>query len=104
MGPSSRPGAVSLSTRRASEKRAGLPGTGCSKPRLRNLRRRAMQIQERTVGAVTILDLKGKLMLGDGDTLLKDKVRSLVSRGCRQLVLNLADVPHVDSVGIGEIV
>ena len=63
-----------------------------------------MQIQERTVGAVTILDLKGKLMLGDGDTLLKDKVRSLVSRGCRQLVLNLADVPHVDSVGIGEIV
>jgi anti-sigma B factor antagonist len=63
-----------------------------------------MQIEERTLGAVTILDLKGKLTLGDGDVALKDKVRTLVNRGCRHLVLNLAEVPHVDSVGIGEIV
>ena len=63
-----------------------------------------MQIDERSVGAVTILDLTGKLTFGDGDAALKEKVRSLVNRGCRQLVLNLAGVPHVDSVGIGEIV
>ena len=63
-----------------------------------------MEIQERTVGAATILDLKGKLTFGDGDTLLKEKVRSLVNRGCKQLVLNLAELPYIDSVGIGEIV
>lgn len=63
-----------------------------------------MEIQERTVGAVTILDLKGKLVFGDGDVLLKDKVRSVLHRGCRQLVLNLADLTYIDSVGVGELV
>lgn len=63
-----------------------------------------MHIEERTVGDVTILDLKGKLVLGDGDALLKDKIHSLVNQGRKQLILNLADVPYVDSAGIGEIV
>jgi anti-sigma B factor antagonist len=63
-----------------------------------------MQIEERNVGAVTILDLKGKLVLGDGDALLKDKIHSLVNQGRKQLILNLGDVPYVDSAGIGEIV
>jgi anti-sigma B factor antagonist len=63
-----------------------------------------MQIEERTVGTVTILDLKGKLILGDGDAQLKDKVHSLVSQGIKQVVLNLGEVPYIDSAGIGEIV
>jgi anti-sigma B factor antagonist len=63
-----------------------------------------MQIEERTVSGVTILDLKGRLVLGDGDVLLKDKVHSLVNQGRSQILLNLADVPYVDSSGIGEIV
>ena len=63
-----------------------------------------MEIQERTVGAVTILDLKGKLTFGDGDALFKERVRGVVHRGCKQLVLNLADVAFIDSVGIGELV
>ena len=63
-----------------------------------------MQIEERTVGAVTILDLKGKLILGDGDAQLKDKVHSLVGQGAKQVVLNLDEVPYIDSAGIGEIV
>jgi anti-sigma B factor antagonist len=63
-----------------------------------------MQIEERTVGGVTILDLKGKLVLGDGDTLLKDKIHSLVNQGRKQFVLNLGDVPYIDSAGIGEVV
>ena len=63
-----------------------------------------MHIEERTSGLVTILDLKGKLVLGDGDVMLKDKVHSLVNQGRTQIVLNLADVPYVDSAGIGEIV
>jgi anti-sigma B factor antagonist len=63
-----------------------------------------MQIEERTVGTVTILGLKGKLTLGDGDTLLKDKIHSLVHQGRKDVLLNLGDVPHLDSAGIGEIV
>jgi anti-sigma B factor antagonist len=63
-----------------------------------------MQIEERTVGSVIILDAKGKLTLGDGDVLLKDKIHSLVQQGHKQVVLNLGDVPYVDSAGIGEIV
>jgi len=63
-----------------------------------------MQIEERTVGTVTILDVKGRLVLGDGDARLRDKVHSLVSQGCNQIVLNLADMPYIDSAGLGEIV
>jgi anti-sigma B factor antagonist len=63
-----------------------------------------MQIEERAVGDVIVLDLKGKVTLGQGDELLKDKVNSLVNQGHRKIVLNLADVPYVDSAGLGEIV
>jgi anti-sigma B factor antagonist len=63
-----------------------------------------MQIEERTVGDVVILDLKGRITLGDGDELLKDKVNSLVNQGHRKIILNLAEVPYVDSAGLGEIV
>jgi len=63
-----------------------------------------MQIDERNVGDVVVLDLKGKVTLGAGDELLKDKVNSLVNQGHRKIILNLADVPYVDSAGLGEIV
>jgi anti-sigma B factor antagonist len=63
-----------------------------------------MQIEERAVGDVTVLDLKGRVTLGEGDELLKDKVNSLLNQGRRKLVLNLAEVPYVDSAGLGEIV
>src|SRR5437016_8757512 len=63
-----------------------------------------MQIQERAVGDVMILDLKGKVTLGEGDELLKDKVNSMVNQGHKKIVLNLADVPYIDSAGLGEIV
>jgi anti-sigma B factor antagonist len=63
-----------------------------------------MQIQERAVGDVMVLDLKGKITLGEGDELLKDKVNSLMNQGHKKIVLNLADVPYIDSAGLGEIV
>jgi anti-sigma B factor antagonist len=63
-----------------------------------------MQIDERIVDGVTILDLKGKMTLGEGDELLKDKINSLIQQERKQLVLNLADVPYIDSAGLGEIV
>jgi anti-sigma B factor antagonist len=63
-----------------------------------------MQIEERTSGDVVLLDLKGKITLGEGDELLKDKVNSLVNQGHKKIVLNLADVPYIDSAGLGEVV
>jgi anti-sigma B factor antagonist len=63
-----------------------------------------MEIVERTVNDVTVLDLKGKMTLGEGDELLKDKINSLLSNGKNKLVLNLEGVPYIDSAGLGEIV
>ena len=63
-----------------------------------------MQIEQRAVGDVTVLDLKGRVTLGEGDELLKDKVNSLLNQGIKKIVLNLADVPYIDSAGLGEIV
>ena len=63
-----------------------------------------MEIEERAVGDVVVLDLKGRITLGDGDQLLKDKVNSLVNQGRKGIVLNLAGVPYIDSAGLGEIV
>jgi anti-sigma B factor antagonist len=63
-----------------------------------------MQIEERRVGDVVVLDVKGRVTLGEGDEILKDKVNSLLNQGSRKLVLNLAEVPYIDSAGLGEIV
>ena len=63
-----------------------------------------MQIEERVVDDVTILDLKGKMTLGEGDELLKDKIASMVSQGKKKILLNLESVPYIDSAGLGEIV
>jgi len=63
-----------------------------------------MKIVERQVGDVTILDLHGKILIGEGDDALRDAVTRLVDSGVTKLLLNLADVPYVDSAGLGEIV
>ena len=63
-----------------------------------------MTIQERAVGSVTVLDCDGKLVLGDGDALLKDKVHSLMFQGRKQILLNLGGVSYVDSSGLGALV
>jgi anti-sigma B factor antagonist len=51
-----------------------------------------------------LLDVKGRITMGEGDELLKDKVNSLVNQGHKKIVLNLAEVPYIDSAGLGEIV
>ena len=63
-----------------------------------------MHIEERVVNDVMILDLKGKITLGDGDEALKDKINSLVLQNKRRILLNLAEVPYIDSAGLGEVV
>ena len=63
-----------------------------------------MQIEQRAVGDVVVLDVKGRVTLGEGDELLKDKVNSLLNQSQKKIVLNLAEVPYIDSAGLGEIV
>jgi len=64
-----------------------------------------MEISERQAGKVVVVDVKGKITLGEGgDAILKDKMRSLVQQGHRNVLLNLGEVSYVDSAGLGEIV
>jgi len=63
-----------------------------------------MTISERKSGDVTILDVEGKILLGEGDVQLKRKIDELIERGETKLLLNLANVPYMDSGGLGEIV
>ena len=63
-----------------------------------------MKIVERQVNDVLILDLVGKIMIGEGDDALREAVTRLVDGGRTKIVLNLAEVPYVDSAGLGEIV
>ncbi len=63
-----------------------------------------MEIQERTIQGVVVLDLTGKLTIGEGDELLKERIGNLIQQGHRNLLLNLEGVPYVDSAGLGEIV
>ena len=63
-----------------------------------------MYIERRTVGGVVVLDIKGKMVLGDGDVLLKTLVDSLASEGKKKVLLNLAECPYIDGAALGEIV
>ena len=63
-----------------------------------------MEISERTIGALTVLDLSGKLTISDGAQLLKDKSESLAFQGRKQIIVNLAAVPYIDSGGLGQLV
>ena len=63
-----------------------------------------MEIAERSAGDVTVLDLTGRMTLGEGDEVLREKVNDLVVQGKKKLILNLGGVPYVDSAGLGEIV
>jgi anti-sigma B factor antagonist len=63
-----------------------------------------MQLSERRIGDVTILDLEGKLTLTDQPGKLKEKIASLIFQGEQQIVLNLGELSFVDSSGLGELV
>lgn len=63
-----------------------------------------MEISERKVGDVTIVDVSGKMVASENPGRLKDKVTSLVFSGNKKIVLNLGNVSYVDSSGLGEMV
>ncbi|HBR57834.1 MAG TPA: anti-sigma factor antagonist [Blastocatellia bacterium] len=63
-----------------------------------------IQISERQAGDVTILDLGGKITIGEGSVALRNAIRRLLGEGKTKLLLNLGDVGYIDSSGIGELV
>src|SRR5215813_11208071 len=63
-----------------------------------------LNIKDRAAGEVTILDLSGKITIGEGSVQLREEVRKLLEAGKKNILLNLGDVSYVDSSGIGELV
>jgi anti-sigma B factor antagonist len=63
-----------------------------------------MTIDTRTVDNVTILDIHGKITIGEGSAEIRNKVRDLLQGGRKKILLNMGDVSYVDSSGIGELV
>jgi len=58
----------------------------------------------RESSGVTVIDLSGRITLGEGSAMLREMVRDLLNKGQKRLVLNLADINYIDSSGIGELV
>jgi len=63
-----------------------------------------LNISERQAGDVTILDMNGKVTIGEGSVALRNTIRRLLGEGKKNILLNLAEVGYVDSSGIGELV
>jgi anti-sigma B factor antagonist len=63
-----------------------------------------LNIRERQAGDVTILDMEGKITIGEGSVSVRGAIRRLLEEGKKKILLNLAGVGYVDSSGIGELV
>ncbi len=63
-----------------------------------------LNISERQAGDVTVLDMSGKITIGEGSVSLRTAVRRLLEEGKKRILLNLAGVSYIDSSGIGELV
>ncbi len=62
------------------------------------------KISPRQVGDVIVLDVSGRITLGEGSSNLREGIRGLVAKGTKKILLNLGDVSYIDSSGIGELV
>jgi anti-sigma B factor antagonist len=63
-----------------------------------------MDIKERVIEGVSVLDLGGKIVLGEGDLQIKERIRDLLADGQRRILLNLGDVSYIDSAGLGALI
>jgi len=63
-----------------------------------------MKSSSRQIDGITVLDLSGRITLGEGSVILRDTIRDLIGRGQKRILLNLGDVSYIDSSGIGELV
>ena len=64
----------------------------------------ALTISSREVDGVAVLDLSGRITLGEGSVQLRDAFRDLIGKGSKNILLNMGDVTYIDSSGLGELV
>ncbi len=64
----------------------------------------SIKVSTRQLDKVTIVDLSGRITLGEGSSVLREAVKDLVAKGQKNILLNLGDVTYIDSSGIGELV
>jgi anti-sigma B factor antagonist len=63
-----------------------------------------MKVNVRTEGAVTLIDLNGKITIGEGDVILREAIEKSLKGGATKILLNLSKISYMDSAGIGELV
>jgi anti-sigma B factor antagonist len=63
-----------------------------------------MKATNRQVDCVAVVDMSGRITLGEGSVVLRDTIRDLIGKGQKKILLNLGDVTYIDSSGIGELV
>ena len=64
----------------------------------------SVKLSTRQVGDVTVVDVAGRITLGEGSSALRDALRDMVGKSHKEILLNLGDVSDIDSSGIGELV
>ncbi len=64
----------------------------------------SVKLNTRQVGEVTVVDVSGRITLGEGSSALRDLMKELISKGNKKILLNLGEVTYIDSSGIGELV
>ena len=64
----------------------------------------SVKLSTRQVGDVSVIDVSGRITLGEGSSALRDTLRDMVSKGQKKILLNLGEVSYIDSSGIGELV
>lgn len=64
----------------------------------------SVKLNTRQVGDVSVVDVAGRITLGEGSSALRDSMRDMVSKGQKKILLNLGEVSYIDSSGIGELV
>ena len=64
----------------------------------------SLKSSTRQIDGITVLDLSGRITLGEGSVVLRDTIREILGKGEKKILLNLGDVTYIDSSGIGELV
>jgi anti-sigma B factor antagonist len=64
----------------------------------------ALKISNRLVDGVGVVELSGRIVLGEESNALREQIKGMLAAGQKKIVLNLADVTYIDSAGLGALV
>lgn len=64
----------------------------------------SVKLNTRQVGDVTVMDVAGRITLGEGSSAIREAMRDLTTKGHKKILLNLSEVSYIDSTGIGQLV